>query len=157
MPPRSKLRTCILCIKCKTMGVTSLGPHTRPVCNLGHSRELSLKLCEKCGSNYCVCVLLSMGSRESFYHIWALIRHFGHVCCILFSDWLKKFCCALIGYYPNEPVLLLWAMDPTQISCRVFFLTEVFFRQVFSGLCSDSILCKLSLSSVLVLTPHIWM
>ena len=46
-------------------------------------------------------------------------------------------------------------MDPTQISCRVFFLTEVFFRQVFSGLCSDSILCKLSLSSVLVFPAHI--
>ena len=37
----------------------------------------------------------------------------------------------------------------TQIS-TVFFPYWGFFRQVISGLCSDSILCKLSLSSVLV-------
>ena len=36
-----------------------------------------------------------------------------------------------------------------------FFLLGVFFRQVFSGLRSDSILCKLSLSSVLVHLPDI--
>ena len=39
-------------------------------------------------------------------------------------------------------------MDPTQISCRVLFLTEIFFRQVFSGLCSDSILRKMSLAAL---------
>ena len=36
-----------------------------------------------------------------------------------------------------------WAMDPTQISCRVFPLLG-FFPAGFSGLRSDSILCKLS-------------
>ena len=29
-----------MCISCKTMGVTSLGPHTRPGCNLGYCRDL---------------------------------------------------------------------------------------------------------------------
>ena len=91
-------------------------------------------------------------------------------------------------------------MDPTQISCRVFFPYWGFFCYVialdvplvlaggllyhvllvlvlarlklfcsslfhlsitlhflagFSGLCSDRILCKLSLSSVLVFPPHV--
>ena len=31
-------------------------------------------------------------------HIWALWRQLGHVCSMLDSDWLKKICCALIGY-----------------------------------------------------------
>ena len=38
-----------------------------------------------------------------------------------------------------------------------FFPPRCFFRQVFSGLRSDSILCELSLSSVLVYLPDIWM
>ena len=36
-----------------------------------------------------------------------------------------------------------------------FFPYWVFFRHVFSGLRSDGILCKLSLSSVLVYLPHV--
>ena len=38
---------------------------------------------------------------------------------------------------------------------RVFPLLRFFFRQVFSGLLSDGILCELSLSSVLVYLPYI--
>ena len=46
-------------------------------------------------------------------------------------------------------------MDPTQISCRVFPLLG-FSPAGFSGLRSDSILCKLSLSSaVLLYLPHV--
>ena len=35
-------------------------------------------------------VLFLMGSREFYDHIWALTRHFGHVCCMLDSEWSKK-------------------------------------------------------------------
>ena len=120
-----------MCILCKTMGVTSLGPHTRPGCNLGHSRFL---FCNKYVDLYTVCVffmdfrgmrgdwgfnlsvplvprfyavnktmprmwihllcvrvLFPMGSRELDAQIWALWRHFGHMGCMLDSDWLKKF------------------------------------------------------------------
>ena len=46
-------------------------------------------------------------------------------------------------------------MDPTQISRRVFPLL-VFLPAGFSGLRFDSILCKLSLSSsVLLYLPHV--
>ena len=46
-------------------------------------------------------------------------------------------------------------MDPTQISCRVFSLIGFFPAGLFSDLHSDSTLCELSLSSVLVYLPHI--
>ena len=39
----------------------------------------------------CVRVLFPMGSRELDAQIWALWRHFGHMGCMLDSDWLKKF------------------------------------------------------------------
>ena len=38
----------------------------------------------------CVRVLFPMESREFYDHIWALTRHFGHMCCMLDSDWSKK-------------------------------------------------------------------
>ena len=44
-------------------------------------------------------------------------------------------------------------MDPTEISRRLFSL-RVFFSAGFSGLRSDSILRKLSLSYVLLYLPH---
>ena len=52
------------------MGVTSLGPHTRPACY-----QALLEIClikKKCGSNYCVCL---------FFFPW------GHVMEIPLSDW----------------------------------------------------------------------
>ena len=44
-------------------------------------------------------------------------------------------------------------MDPTEISRRLFSL-RAFFAAGFSGLRSDSILRKLSLSYVLLYLPH---
>ena len=54
--------------------------------------RLSLKLCEKCGSNPCVRVFLTPWGHVNFHdHIWALRRHLGHMTYMLDSDWLKKF------------------------------------------------------------------
>ena len=52
-------------------GVISLGCHTRPACH--QASRGSLKLCQECGFNSCVCVFfIPMGSREFYDHIWAL-------------------------------------------------------------------------------------
>ena len=89
-------------------GVTSLGPHTRPACYQALLEICSLKLCEKCGSNYCVSVFFfPWGHVNSYDHILALTRQIGHVCSMLDSDWLKKSCCALIGRDLLGPLLLL--------------------------------------------------
>ena len=68
------------------MGVTSLGPHTRPACH--QVLRGSIKLCEQCGSNSCVCLFFTPWGHVNFHaQIWALTRHFGHVCSMLRSDW----------------------------------------------------------------------
>ena len=47
----------------------------------------------------CVCVFFSpWGHVNSYAQIWSLTRHLGHMTHMLNSDWLKKMCCALIGY-----------------------------------------------------------
>ena len=43
------------------------------------------KLCQVCGSIFWV------GSRDFYAHIWELWRHFGHMGCMLDSDWSRKF------------------------------------------------------------------
>ena len=69
------------------MGVTSLGPHTRPACY--QVLRGSLKLCEQCGSNSCVCVFFTPWGHVNFMTIFGThLRHFGHVCQMLDSDWL---------------------------------------------------------------------
>ena len=71
----------------KTMGVTSLGPHTRPACT--QVLRGSIKLCEECGSNACVCLFFTPWGHVNFYdHIWTLWRHISHVGSMLRSDWL---------------------------------------------------------------------
>ena len=42
------------------------------------------KLCQVCGSTSWV------GSRDFYAHIWELWRHFGHMGCMLDSDWSRK-------------------------------------------------------------------
>ena len=43
------------------------------------------KLCQVCGSTSWV------GSRDFYAHIWELWRHFGHMGCMLDSDWSRNF------------------------------------------------------------------
>ena len=69
------------------MGVTSLGPHTRPACT--QVLRGSIKLCEECGSNACLCVFFIPWGHVNFYaQIWALTRHWGHMGSMLDADWL---------------------------------------------------------------------
>ena len=56
---------------------------------LGQTAHESLKLCEKCGSNACVCLFFTPWGHVNFHaQIWALTRHWGHVGSMLDSDWL---------------------------------------------------------------------
>ena len=69
------------------MGVTSLGPHLRPACNQASCG--SIKLCQQCGSNSCVCVFFTPWGHVGLHaQIWALWRHISHVGSMLDSDWL---------------------------------------------------------------------
>ena len=73
-------------------GVTSLGRHTGPACCQALLSRLSLKLCEKCGSNSCVRVFFIPWGHVNFHdHIWALWRQMGHLTWMLDSDWSTKF------------------------------------------------------------------
>ena len=90
----------------KKMGVTLLGRHTRPACY--QALLSSLKLCEQCGSNSCVCVFFIP------WVTWISMTIYGHcdvngvtwsICLILIGR--ENFCCALIGYHPKGPLLLL--------------------------------------------------
>ena len=42
----------------------------------------------------CVRVLFPMGSSEFFTIYGHQLRHWGHVCCMLDSDWQKKLLCS---------------------------------------------------------------
>ena len=70
-------------------GVISLGCHTRPACH--QVSRGSLKLCQECEFNSCVCVFfIPMGSREFYDHIWALWRHISHMGQIRDADWSRE-------------------------------------------------------------------
>ena len=52
----------------------------------------SLKLCEQCGSNTCVCVFFFPWGHVNIHaQIWGFVTSMSHVCLMLDSDWLKKF------------------------------------------------------------------
>ena len=68
------------------MGVTSLGRHTRPACH--QALRGSLKLCQECGFNSCVCVFfIPWRSRGKKQWVVTSISHMGE---ILDSDWSRE-------------------------------------------------------------------
>ena len=79
------------------MGVTLLGRHTRPACTQDFTR--SLKLCEECRFNSCVCVfLIPWRSRGKKQWVVTSISHMGQMRdsdwsrqILLRSDWLPPF------------------------------------------------------------------
>ena len=70
----------------------------------------SLKLCEQCGSNSCLCVFFFPWGHVNFHdQIWALPRHLGHVCQMLLSDWLIQNLLRSDWLPPIVALLTTWA------------------------------------------------
>ena len=71
------------------MGVTSPGRHTRPACN--QALRGSLKLCQECGFNSCVCVFfIPWGHVSNHAHIWAFVTSISHMGEMRDSDWSRQ-------------------------------------------------------------------
>ena len=61
-----------LYINAKTMGVTSLGRHTRPTCHPGSPRDVLIKKVDV--DLYTVCFFLTLGMRG----VWGYFSWFAH-------------------------------------------------------------------------------
>ena len=115
------------------MGVISLGCHTRPACH--QVSRGSLKLCQECEFNSCVCVFfIPMGSREFYDHIWALWRHISHMGQMRDADWSRETLLRSDWLGPKvAPIttLLLWISSSfpnartTRITQRIVFFSHI--------------------------------
>ena len=120
------------------MGVMSVGRHTRPACN--QALRGSLKLCQECGFNSCVCVFFILWrSRGQKQWVVTSISHMGEMRDsdwsrpnLLRSDWLGPQC----SHYDYYCVCHLLVRAP----CHVLFQTLLlnFIADIFNKFCCES-------------------
>ena len=99
------------------------------------TRLFSLKLCEKCGFNSCVCVFfIPWGHVSNHAHIWAIVTSISHMGEMRDSDWSREI---LLRSDWLSPFV---AICTTNVSFRVLCLTFVDMVEIVESFSRSSFL-----------------